>query len=240
MKTWASIIRPKDASTTSRSSGPSVATSAMVGMRPVILIHRPIATRTSRSSSASLIGDVLHHVELVVARRTHIAHAGLLHHPSRCDVLRHTDGDDLAQSEHPQPEVEAGPRGLGREAAAPPLLGEVIRDLDLRAATLDVHESAVADQRSGRTQLHRPQPETVLALVTHESLDRGARALDRWRRAARDVPHDLLIIRRERTDHEPWGLDWERRGHRYGSRHGAVSIGSSASNARSAAGHANQ
>src|SRR5439155_3024074 len=152
--------------------------------------------------------------------------------------------------------AEAPARGSGREAAAPPLLREVVRDLALRTFSFDVQEAAVTDELAGRAQLDRPEAEAVLAFVTDEALDRAARALERRRGAARDETHRLLVAEHlfvqhlgvadiERADDEARRFDRERQRVPYaiGSRlsgHGALSIGSRASSARSAAGHANQ
>src|SRR5258705_3858620 len=119
----------------------SDAMAAMVGTFPRVLIACAIAMRTSRSNSASAIRDVFHEVELVVARWPDVAHARFFHHSARSDVLREADRDDLAQAELAEAVVEAGARRLGRHAAAPPLLREVVRDLDLRTQSLDVHET---------------------------------------------------------------------------------------------------
>src|SRR5205809_2681126 len=193
MKTWPSIIRAKEASTAARSLPISAATAAIVGIFPRVLIERAIAMRTSRSTSASVIRDVLHEIELVVAGRTDVAHAGLLHDTARRDVLGEADRDDLAQAELAEAVVEARARGFGREAAAPPLLREVVRDLDLRTFSFDVHEAAVTDELAGRAQLDRPEAEAVFAFVTDEALDRAARASERRRRAARAETHRLLV-----------------------------------------------
>src|SRR6266542_1607602 len=254
MKTWPSIIRANDASTVSMSLPSSAATAAIVGTVPRVLIDRAMAMRTSRSKSASVIRDVFHQVELVVARRTDVAHARLLHHPARRDVVRVADRDDLAQAKLAEAVVETRARGFGAEATAPPFLRQVIRDLDLGTPALDVHEPAVADELAGRAELGRPQAEPVLALVTDEALDCAARTLDRRRRAARYEPHRLLVAEHtlvqqlgvadlERADRQARRFDRERQrmtnaiGRRlYG--HGALSIGSRARSARSAAGHA--
>src|SRR3989442_4552309 len=112
MKTWPSIIRANEASTAPRSLPISAATAAMVGILPRVLIERAIAMRTSRSSSASVIRDVLHEIELVVTRRTDVAHAGLLHDAAGRDVLGEADRDDLAQAERAEALVEARARGF--------------------------------------------------------------------------------------------------------------------------------
>src|SRR5437867_4507268 len=254
MNTWPSIIRANEASTVEMSLPMSSATVANVGIFPPVLIKRAIAMRTSRSTSASVIRDVLHEIELVVAGGTDVAHPRLLHDTARRDVLGEADRDDLAQAQLAEAVVEARACRLGREAPSPPLLREVVRDLDLRTSSLDVHEAAVADELAGRAQLDRPQAETVFALMADEALDRAARALERRRRAARDEAHRLLVTEHalvqhlgvadlERADDQARRFDGERErvpdaiGCRlYG--HGALSIGSRASSARSAAGHA--
>src|SRR2546430_14801539 len=113
MNTWPSIIRAKEASTTARSLAMSAATAAIVGIFPRVLIERAIAMRTSRSSSASVIRDVLHEIELVVAGRTDVAHAGLLHDAAGGDGLGGTDRDDLPQARAAGGRVEARPRPFG-------------------------------------------------------------------------------------------------------------------------------
>src|SRR6185503_11918699 len=171
----------------------SAAMAAIVGTLPRLLMARAMAMRTSRSNSASVIRDVLHQVELVIARRTDVAHARLLHHAARRDMLREADRDDLAQTELAEAIVEARGSRLGRQATAPPLLREVVRDLDLGTLALDVHETAVADELARRAELDGPQAEAVLALVADEALDRAARALHRRRCAARDELHRVLV-----------------------------------------------
>src|SRR6266545_4703760 len=165
MNMWPSIMRANEASTAATSCAMSAATDAIVGILPWVLIERAIAMRTSRSASASVIRDVLHEVELVVARRTRVAHARLLHDAARRDVLGETDRDDLPQAELAEAVVETRACRLGRQTAAPPFLREVVRDLDLGTPALDVHQAAVADELTGRAELHRPQPEAVLPLV---------------------------------------------------------------------------
>src|SRR5712692_11158658 len=244
MNTRASIMRANEASTVAMSLPMSEATAAIVGIVPRVLIERAIAMRTSRSSSASVIRDVLHEIELVVARRTDIAHARLLHDAARCDVLGKTDRDDLAQAELAEAVVEARAGRLGRETTAPPLLREVVRDLDLRTPAFDVHQAAVTDELAGRAELDRPEAKAMLALVADEALDRAARALERGRNAARDEAHRLLVAEDalmqhfgvadlERADDQTRRFDRER--HRMpdaiGCRlrgHGALSIGSAA------------
>src|SRR2546428_7468066 len=109
MKTWPSIIRAKEASTAARSLPISAATAAIVGIFPRVLIERAIAMRTSRSSSASVIRDVLHEIELVVAGGADVAHAGLLHDAAGSDVLRAADPGDLPQAALPEAAVQARP-----------------------------------------------------------------------------------------------------------------------------------
>src|SRR5687768_8169630 len=157
MKTRPSMRRANAASTVATSCPRSAATAAIVGIPPRVLIDRAIAMRTSRSRSASGIRDVLHEVELVVAGGADVAHARLLHDAARRDVLREADRDDLPHSELAKAVVEAGACGFGCKAAAPPLLCEVVSDLDLRALSLDVDEAAVADELAGRAQLDRPE-----------------------------------------------------------------------------------
>src|SRR5688500_12051667 len=112
MNTRPSIMRAKDASTAAMSRCPmSAATSAIVGIRPRVLIDLAIAMRTWRSSSSSCIRDVLHEVELVVAGGTDVAHPRLLHDAARRDVFRKADRDDLAKTELAEAIVEASPRG---------------------------------------------------------------------------------------------------------------------------------
>src|SRR5258705_11261589 len=200
--------------------------------------------------------DVFLEVEPAVARWPDVAHARFFHLSARSDMLREADRDDLAQAELAEAVVEAGARRFGREAAAPPLLREVVRDLDLGTLALDVDEPAVPDELTGRAQLDRPQAEAVLALVSDEPLDGATRALDRRRGAARDELHRLLVAAHalvqhlrvadlERADDQARRLDREPQrvrnaiGGRLG-RHGALSIGASASSGRSAGGHANQ
>src|SRR6266540_3317831 len=256
MKTWPSIMRANEASTVATSWARSEATAAIVGILPRLLIERAIAMRTSRSISASCIRHVLHEIELVVAGRTGVAHARLLHHAARRDVVRKADRDDLAQAELAEAVVETRACRLGRQTAAPPFLREVVGDLDLGTASLDVHQAAVADELAGRAEFDRPQTEAVLPLVADEAFDRTARALHRGRRATRDEAHRLVVTEDalvqelrvtdlERPDHEARRFDRERHGATgaIGCRlrgHGALSIGSIASSARSAAGHANQ
>src|SRR2546422_11393828 len=102
MKTWPSIIRAKEASTAARSLPISAATAAMVGILPRVLIERAIAMRTSRSSSASVIRDVLHEIELVVTRRTDVAHAGLFHDAAGGDALGDAGRRDAGAGEAPR------------------------------------------------------------------------------------------------------------------------------------------
>src|SRR5258705_4000400 len=200
--------------------------------------------------------DVFLEVEPAVARWPDVAHARFFHLSARSDMLREADRDDLAQAELAEAVVEAGARRLGREAQAPPVVGEVVRDLDLGTVALDVDEPAVPDELTGRPQLHRPQAEAVLALVSDEPLDGATRALDRRRGAARDELHRLLVAENalvqhlgvadlERADDQARRLDREPHrvrnaiGCRLG-RHRALSLGSSGRSARSASGHANQ
>src|SRR5437867_2030841 len=254
MNTWPSIIRANEASTVEMSLPMSSATVAIVGIFPLVLIKRAIAMRTSRSTSASAIRAVPHEIELVVAGGTDGAHPRLFHDTARRDVLGEADRDDLAQAQLAEAVVEARARRLGGEAPSPPLPGEVVRDLDLRTLSFDIDEAAVTDELAGRAQLDRPEPEAMFALVTDEALDRAARALERRRCAARYESHRLLVAEHalvqhlgvadlERADEQARRFDGERErvpdaiGCRlYG--HGALSIGSRASSARSAAGHA--
>src|SRR6267142_1232432 len=237
MNTWPSIIRANDASTHAMFFRMSAATAAIVGICPRVLIARAIATRTSRSSSASVIRDVFHEVELVVPGGTDVAHASLLHHAARGHVLREADGDDLAQPELAETVVETGARGFRCEAASPPLLGEVVRDLDLRTLALDIHEAAVTDELTGRAQLDRPETEAVLSLVADEA--------HRLVVAEDALVEHFGVADLERADDQTRRFDRERQrvpnaiGRGLGG-HGALSIGSSARSARSAAGHANQ
>src|SRR6266545_2145570 len=112
MNTWPSAMRANEASTVPRSLPMSDATAAIVGIRPRVLIERATAMRTSRSKSASVMRDVLHQIELVVACGANVAHARLLHHPARRDVIRVADRDDLAQAELAESVIETGARGL--------------------------------------------------------------------------------------------------------------------------------
>src|SRR5712692_649027 len=91
-----------------------------------------------------------------------------------------------------EPVREAGAGCLGRDPLTPRLLGEVIRDLDLGATALDVHQPAVTDELAGLVELHRPQPEAMLALVSDEPLDRSARPFDGRRRPAWNESHDVV------------------------------------------------
>src|SRR5438093_13160962 len=109
MNTWPSIIRANEASTAEMSLPMSAATDAIVGIFPRVLIDRAIAMRTSRSSSASVIRDVLHEIELVVAGGAAVAHAGLLHDAAGGDMPGAADRDDLAQAEFPAAGLEAHP-----------------------------------------------------------------------------------------------------------------------------------
>src|SRR5688500_6558116 len=179
MKTRPSMRRAKAASTVATSCPMSAATAAIVGIFPRVLIDRAMAMRTSRSRSASGIRDVLHEVELVVAGRTDVAHARLLHDAAGRNVLGEADRDDLPHPELAKAVVEARARGFGGKAAAPPLLREVIGDLDRRAFPLDVDEPAVADELACRAEFDRPETEAVLALVPDEALDRATGAFDR-------------------------------------------------------------
>src|SRR5437867_7645264 len=122
MKTWPAIIRAKEASTAARSLPISAATAAIVGIFPRVLIKRAIAMRTSRSISASVIRDVLHEIELVVAGGTDVAHPRLLHDTARRDVLGEADRDDLAPAQLAEAVVEARACRLGGEPPSPPLL----------------------------------------------------------------------------------------------------------------------
>src|SRR5687767_746461 len=140
MKTRPSMRRANAASTVVTSCPMSAATDAIVGIFPRVLIDRAIAMRTSRSRSASGIRDVLHEVELVVAGGTDVAHARLLHDAARRNVLGEADRDDLPHPELAEAVFEACARGLRGEAATPPLLRQVICDLDLGAFALDVDE----------------------------------------------------------------------------------------------------
>src|SRR5712691_3520492 len=250
MNTRPSIIRANEASTLARSFPMSAATAAMVGILPRVLIERAIAIRTSRSTSASVIRDVLHELELVVAGRTGVAHASLLHDAAGRDVLGEADRDDLALTELAEAVVEARASRFGRQTPPPPFLREVVRDLDLRTPSFDVDEAAVTDELTCRAQLDGPETEAVLTLVTDEALDRAACALERRRRAARDETHRLLVAEHalvqhfgvadlERADDQPRRFDRERQRVRdaIGCRlcgHGALSIGSAAQRNRPA------
>src|SRR3990170_3530328 len=131
MNTRPSIMRAKEASTVATSSPMSAATAAIVGIFPRVLIDRAMAMRTSRSASASGIRDVLDEVELVVAGGADVPHARFLHDAARRDVLREADRDDLPHAQLAKAVLETRPRSLGRKAAAPPLLREVVGDLYL-------------------------------------------------------------------------------------------------------------
>src|SRR5205814_5318190 len=115
--------------------------------------------------------------DLVIACVADVLHARLLHDAPRCGVLRIRDGVDLVEATLAKAIRKARARGLGRIATTPPFLSEVVRDLDLGAASFDQEQTAVTNELAGLLQLHGPESEAVLALVRDESFDRRARAL---------------------------------------------------------------
>src|SRR5690242_4425952 len=133
------------------------------GVRTAAPAMRSRAARMS-ASGITATPRVLHEIELVVAGRADEAHAGLFHDASRRGMLREADRDDLAQRALAETEVQARASRLGRVAPSPPLLAEVVGDLDLGTATFDEEQAAVADEPTLVLELDRPKAETVLPL----------------------------------------------------------------------------
>ena len=138
-------------------------------------------------------------------------------------MLRIADRDDLAQPAFTETEVHARDRGLGGIALAPPLLAEVVRDLDLGPCALHEEETGVANELPRVLELDRPETETMLPLVREEPLDGAARSFERRRGATRDEAHHVWVAehalvqrarveRRERTDDQATCLDRQRHG----------------------------
>src|SRR5579863_3923771 len=123
---WASAKIRASASTcgTATASGccccHAASTSGRAAMRSVLLMRLPFKRRDSVSARCGGVASllVLDQFESVLARRTGIAHAGLLHDALRGRVLHHRDGDDQLQTRTLESESDRRDRGFGRDAAA--------------------------------------------------------------------------------------------------------------------------
>jgi len=126
-----------------------------------------------------------------------VGHAEALHDATRALIGRDRQGNDIAQADFAEAEIERGSGGLGRVTSAPIGPYQTPSDLHGRGEVgfiRDRLETDDADEARLAREFNHPLPEAVLlpmgALPSHPSLDRKATA-----RQWHQVFHDGRIAR---------------------------------------------
>src|SRR4051794_4598576 len=159
-------------------------------------IRGPAGGSLLRAEKAALrpLEHVAQHRIAEVGRGPDQPGADLAGHVQRPLVVGvHVDVDAL-EAEALEAEVAHHRGRLGRVSVPPARRAEAVTELDLRAASLEWDQTAVANQLTARDLLNRPQRVPGLLLEPHEALHTLARLVERRRRPAQKAPHQRIRV----------------------------------------------